>query len=39
VLHIDYFYNGNYPENYAEVFEQWHKRVEEFVKNLEETRR
>jgi len=31
VLHIDYFYNGNYPGNYEEEFEKWNKRVEEFV--------
>ena len=35
-LHIDYFYNGNYPENYEEEFEKWYKRVEEFVSELEE---
>jgi len=36
VLHIDYFYNGNYPANYEEEFEKWYKRVEEFVSELEE---
>ena len=36
VLHIDYFYNGNYPANYEEEFETWYKRVEEFVSELEE---
>ena len=35
-LHIDYFYNGNYPANYEEEFEKWYKRVEEFVSELEE---
>ena len=34
-LHIDYFYNGNYPERYEEEFEKWHKRVEEFIVKLE----
>jgi len=34
-LHIDYFYNGNYPENYEEAFEKWHKKVEDFVRRLE----
>jgi len=35
-LHIDYFYSGNYPENYEEAFEKWHRKVEEFVSKLEE---
>ena len=34
-LHIDYFYNGNYPANYEEEFEKWHKKVEDFVRRLE----
>ena len=34
-LHIDYFYNGNYPANYEEEFEKWYKRVEDFVRRLE----
>ncbi len=34
-LHIEYFYNANYPENYEEVFEKWRKKVEEFVVKLE----
>ena len=38
-LHIDYFYNGNYPENYNEEFEKWHKRVEDFVRKIEGERR
>ena len=39
VLHIDYFYNGNYPaENYEEEFWKWHKKVEEFVVKLEGVR-
>ena len=36
VLHIDYFYNGNYPANYEEEFEKWYRKVEEFVSELEE---
>lgn len=35
VLHIEYFYNGNYPDNYEEEFEKWHHRVEDFVRKLE----
>ena len=35
VLHIDYFYNGNYPANYKEEFGKWYKRVEDFVRRLE----
>jgi len=38
VLHIDYFYNGNYPANYEEAFGKWYKKVEEFVSKLEEKR-
>ena len=34
-LHIDYFYNGNYPANYEEEFEKWYKKVEDFVRSLE----
>jgi len=34
-LHIDYFYNGDYPANYEEEFEKWHERVEDFVRRLE----
>ena len=36
ILHVNYFYNGNYPANYEEEFEKWYKRVEEFVSELEE---
>ena len=39
VLHIDYFYNGNYPENYEEAFEKWHKKVEDFIRRLEDMRK
>jgi len=35
ILHVDYFYNGNYPANYEEEFEKWYKRVEDFVRRLE----
>lgn len=38
-LHIEYFYNGNYPENYEDAFEKWHKEVEEFVRMLEKRER
>jgi len=39
VLHIDYFYNGNYPENYEEEFEKWHEKVEDFIRRLEGMRK
>jgi len=39
VLHIDYFYNGNYPENYEEAFEKWHEKVEDFIRRLEGMRK
>ena len=39
VLHIDYFYNGNYPENYEDEFERWYKRVKDFIRRLEGRRR
>ena len=38
-LHIDYFYNGNYPSNYEEEFEKWYKKVEDFVRRLEGMRK
>jgi len=38
-LHIDYFYNGNYPANYEEEFEKWYKRVEDFIRRLEGMRK
>jgi len=38
-LHIDYFYNGNYPENYEEEFEKRHEKVEDFVRRLEGMRK
>ena len=34
-LHIDYFYNGNYPANYEEEFGKWYKKVDNFVRRLE----
>jgi len=39
VLHVDYFYNGNYPENYEAAFEKWYERVEDFVRKLEGMRK
>ena len=39
MLHIDYFYNGNYPENYEEAFEKWYEKVEDFVRRLEGMRK
>ena len=38
-MHIDYFYNGNYPENYEEAFEKWYEKVEDFVRRLEGMRK
>jgi len=36
VLHIRYFYNGEYPEEgIREEFEKWYRRVEEFINDLE----
>ena len=41
VLHIRYFYNGDYPrDKVREEFDKWYSRVEEFINSLErETRR
>ena len=39
VWHVDYFYNGNYPENYEAAFEKWYERVEDFVRRLEGMRK
>jgi hypothetical protein len=39
ILHVDYFYNGNYSENYDDEFEGWYGRVEDFIRRLEERRR
>jgi hypothetical protein len=38
-LHISYFYNGNYPEDYENEFERWYKRVEDFIRRLEKMKR
>ena len=36
VLHIKYFYNGEYPEDRVEEeFDRWHGMVEEFINSLE----
>ena len=35
-LHVDYFYNGNYPrENVEAEFERWAQEVTQFIRNLE----
>lgn len=35
VLHIKYFYNGEYPrEDFEKEFNEWHHKVEKFVENL-----
>ena len=40
-LHVEYFYNGNYPKDgVEEEFERWYGKVEEFIVDLElETKR
>jgi hypothetical protein len=36
VLHIKYFYNGEYPrEGLEEEFYKWFKKVEEYISSLE----
>lgn len=36
VLHIEYFYHGNYPKNrIKDEFERWHREVEEYVRRLD----
>jgi len=36
VLHIKYFYNGEYPKDrVVEEFNKWYRMVEEFIKSLE----
>jgi len=36
ILHVKYFYNGEYPkENVVEEFDKWSRRVEEFINDLE----
>jgi len=40
VLHIDYYYNGNYPhedEELRRIFEQWLKKAEKYVKKTLES--
>ena len=37
ILHIEYFYNGNYPKNkIKEEFEKWYKKIEKFIQELEQ---
>ena len=35
VLHLRYFYNGGYPEDFEAEFEEWWEKVEGFVRKLE----
>ena len=36
VLHVEYFYNGNYPKDRVEEeFDKWYRMVEEFIRSLE----
>ena len=36
VLHIEYFYNGEYPKDRVEEeFDKWYGMVEEFIRSLE----
>jgi len=36
VLHIKYFYNGEYPKDrVVKEFNKWYRMVEEFIKSLE----
>jgi len=36
VLHIKYFYNGEYPrEGLEEEFHKWFRRVEDYISSLE----
>lgn len=42
ILHLRYFYDGAYPDDFEAEFDRWHEKVEDFVKGLErrkETRR
>jgi len=34
-LHVDYFYQGNYPRDYDEEFKNWYEKVEQYIKQLE----
>ena len=38
VLHVRYFYEGNYPREGAEEFQRWLRKVEEYVERLESER-
>ena len=36
VLHIEYFYDGNYPKDRVEEeFDKWYRMIEEFIRSLE----
>lgn len=35
ILHVNYFYEGSYPEEVKEEFEKWVERVEAYVRGLE----
>jgi len=35
ILHVEYFYHGNYPMALEEEFSSWAKRVESYIKRLE----
>jgi hypothetical protein len=36
VLHIDFFYNGNYPKDKVdEEFRKWYEKVEKYINDLE----
>jgi len=39
VLHLKYFYDGKYPEDFEVEFEGWCKEVEDFVRELERRHR
>lgn len=34
-LHVDYFYQGNYPRAYAEEFKNWYREAKLYIKQLE----
>jgi glutaredoxin 2 len=34
-LHIDYFYQGNYPKDYEKEFKDLYRKVEQCIKQLE----
>jgi predicted nucleotidyltransferase len=35
ILHLRYFYDGAYPDDFEAEFDRWHEKVEDFVKGLE----